>query len=101
MPWRMLFPSLNERHLVDLFEGCHAFAHFGKGGVPQKRHPFVARDAFDLRRRPAADDHLADMVGQIQQFGDSAAATEARPGALQTTNTFDKLDLTPDIRVKT
>src|SRR6202795_4077235 len=97
----MLLPLLNERHLVDLFKSCDAVAHFGKGGVPQKRHPFVAGDALDLRGRPTADDHLADVVGQIQQLGNGAAATEARAGALQTADSFDELNLAPDSRVQT
>src|ERR1700704_4943258 len=97
----MLLPSVNERHLVDFFERCDALAHLGKGGVPQKRHSFFPRDALDLRSRPATDDHLADMIGQIQQFGNGAAATEARAGALQTADSFDKFDVAPNCRVKT
>src|SRR6267378_2029123 len=97
----MLLPSVNERHLVDFFERCDPLAYFGQGGVPQKRHSFVPRDALDLRSRPAADDHLAYMVGQIQQFGNGAAAMEARAGALQTAHSFDKIDVAPNIRIKT
>src|SRR5258708_28760194 len=96
----MLLPSLNEGHLVDLFERGQALANFGKGGVPQKRHPFIPRDTLDLRRRPAADDHLADMVGQVEQLGDGATPAEARAGALQTADALDKFDLAPDRRVK-
>src|SRR5712672_397467 len=96
----MLLPLLNEGHLVDLFERCQAVAHFGKGGIPQKSHPFVARDTFDFRRRPAADDHLTDVVGQVQQFGDRTAAAEARAGAFQAADSFDKLDLGPQIRIE-
>src|SRR6266436_2689615 len=97
----MLLPLVNERYLVDFLERRDPFAYFCQGGVPQKRHSFVPRDALDLRSRPPADNHLAYMVGQIQQFGNGAAAMEARAGALQTADSFDKFDLAPNLRVKT
>src|SRR5260370_39462712 len=97
----MLLPSLNESHLVDLFERGQALANFGQGGVSQKRHPFIPRDTLDLRRRPAADDHLADMVGQVQQLGDGATSAEARAGALQKSDALLQFDLAPDRPVKT
>src|SRR5258706_5547025 len=96
----MLLPLLNEGHLVDLFERCQAVAHFGKSGIPQESHPFVAGDAFDFRRRPTADDHLTDVVGQVQQFGDRTAATEARTGAFQAADSLDKLNLGPEVRIE-
>src|SRR5258708_4688929 len=96
----MLLPLLNEGHLVDLFERCQAVARFGKSGIRQESHAFVADDAFDFRGRPAADDHLTDVVGQVQQFGDRTAATEARTGAFQAADTLDKLNLGPEVRIE-
>src|ERR1700720_861941 len=96
----MLFPLLNEGHLVDLFERCQALAHFAKCGVPQESHPFVARDALDFRSWAAADDHLTDLVGQVQQLGDCTAAAEARAGAFQAADSLDKLNLGPEIRIE-
>src|ERR1700676_5786205 len=96
----MLLPLLNESHLVDLFERCQTIAHFGEGGIPQESHPFVARDTLNFRRRPTADYHLTDMVGQVQQLGDCAAATETRAGAFQASHSFDKLNAAPDSRIK-
>src|ERR1700736_5194238 len=96
----MLLPSLNERHLVDFFESRKALAHFGKRGVPQKRHPFIARHPFNFRSWSAADDHLAYVVGQIQQFRNSAAPTETCAGAFQAADAFDEFDLAPNVRIK-
>src|SRR5258708_34865803 len=97
----MLLPSLNECHLVDLFEGRRAFANFGQRGISQKRHPFLTRNPLDLRCRPAANDHLTDVVGQSEEFRNGAAATEAGARALQTSDSFYKQDLAPHIRIMT
>src|ERR1700739_88026 len=101
MPCRMLSPLLNERHLVDFFEGCYAIANFRQCGVSQERHALIARGTLDLGRRAAADNHLADTVGQVKQLGNCTAAPESGSGTLDTSRPLDELHLTPLDRIET
>ena len=44
--------------------------------------PSSSRRLLDLRGRPALEDHLADVIGQVEQLADRHAALEAGAAAL-------------------
>src|SRR5579864_3066632 len=97
----MLSPLLNESHLVDFLERRDALAHFLQRGVPQERHAFLAGGPLDFRSGAAVDDHLANMVGQIQELGNGAASAKSRAGTFQAARALDKLHRTPFRRIET
>src|SRR5690349_14698916 len=91
----MLSLLLNEGHLIDFLERRDALAHFRQRGVAQKRHAFLASGTFDLGGGTPVDDHFANVVGQIQEFGNGAAAAESRAGAFQASGALDELHGSP------
>src|SRR5579864_265190 len=91
----MLSPLLNEGHLVDFLERRDALAHLLERGVPQKRHAFLAGGPLDFRRGAPVDDHLANMIRQIQKFGNGAASAKSRAGTFQAASALDELHRSP------
>src|SRR5580704_9383317 len=74
---------LNEGHLVDFAQRGEASAHFAQRRIAQELHAGIARGALDFGSGPAIDDHFANVVGEIEKFGDRRAATIAAAGAFQ------------------
>src|ERR1700682_6225501 len=93
--WGKKPSSFDERYLVDLLQRGHSAAGFIERRFSQERHPFIARDAFDLRRGPLVQNHLADMLAQIQQLMDGRAASEAGAAAFKATGTFIEDHIAP------
>src|SRR5579864_7833336 len=75
--------SFDEGHLVDFFQGGDAVAHLLDSRFAQERHAFLTSGALDFRGRAFVKNHLADLVTQVQQFVDRAAAAESGAAALQ------------------
>src|SRR5580658_3533723 len=86
---------LNERHLVDFAQGGQSRADFAQGRIAQEQHAGVPRGALDFRSGTAVDDHLANVIGKIEKFGDGGAAAVAAAGALETAGAFGKLESAP------
>src|SRR5688500_18698031 len=82
--------SFYERHLVDLSQRGHATQHLLDRGLTQEPHAFVASRFLDLGRRPARQDQLADVVGEVEQFADRDPALESGAAALHAPGAFEE-----------
>src|SRR5665213_132473 len=97
IPCRML-SLLNKSHLVDFFQCGNTLAHFGQRGVPQKHHALLASGALDLGGGTPADNHFANAVGQVQQFGNGATSAKSGSRTFQAAGAFDKFHRGPFLR---
>src|SRR5215469_441525 len=101
--WKKRFSSVcggaarlfKEGHLIDLAHRGHAVANFFESRFTQERHAFFPRHALDFRSRAAADDHFANAVREIENFGNGRAPAIAAAGALQAPRTFVENNLAP------
>ena len=56
--------------------------------LAQEAHALLARRALDLGDRPLVENHLADVIGQVEQLADRHAALEAGAAALDAAGAF-------------
>src|SRR5205814_5591008 len=82
--------SFDERDLVDLAQRRDALQHLLHRGLAQESHAFIARGLLDFRGRAPREDHLADVVAQIEQLADRPAAAVTRPAALHASGAFEE-----------
>src|SRR6266849_7459157 len=68
MEFRNGISSFNEGDLVDLLERGDSRLRLGERRFAQERHAFFPRQAANLRARPLAENHLADVLGKVQQL---------------------------------
>src|SRR6266849_1027844 len=90
MPSRYAEALLNERHLIDFAQRCGAHFHLGQAAVAKRNHTLLDGRALDFGCRAAVHNHLADMVGQVQEFADGSAAVIAGAGAFEAACAFGK-----------
>src|ERR1700756_1171468 len=101
MPWRNVALLLNEGHLVDLLDAGNSLANLGQTAFAKRDHSFFAGDAFDFGCRPAIDNHLADAIGEIEQFADCRTPMIAGAGTLEASDAFGDRHAGPDGRIET
>src|SRR5262245_50569176 len=82
--------SFDERHLVDLFESGDAGHHLLDGGLAEEPHPFLPRRLLDFRRRTFLENHLTDVIAQIEQLADRGPPLVAGAAALDAAEPFVK-----------
>src|ERR1700677_2726004 len=92
--------SLNERHLIDLFQRRDPGPGLVERALAQERHPFIACGAADLRRRALVENQFADLLAQIQQLMNRAAPAESGPAAFKTSGAFIKSHVPPGVRAQ-
>src|SRR5271156_1623440 len=95
-----LVELVKERHLVDFAECGGAATDFGEAGIAQERHAFFLCDALDFGSGATIDDHFANVVGEIEQLGDSGAAAIAAAGTFQAAGAFEKWNFGPFGRIE-
>src|ERR1700733_4121104 len=83
------------RHLIDFAECGGAAADFCQAGIAQEGHALFLRDALDFRSRTAIDNHLANVIGEIEQFGDGGAPAIAAAGTFQAARPFVEWNFGP------
>src|SRR5436309_6864032 len=81
---RLAFLSFNKCDFIDLFQRAGSELHLGQRRLAQKSHPLFARRAPDLGRRPLVQNHLANVLGKIQQLMNRRPAAETGTAALET-----------------
>ena len=64
----------------------------------RKGHARFLRGALDFRSGPAIDDHFANMIRQVQQFGDCGASVIARARTFQASRAIGERNLRPERR---
>src|SRR5262249_15031489 len=67
----------------------------------QRNHAFFASHALDFRSGAAIDNHLADAIGQVEEFANSGAAVETSAGAFETAGAFHESHAGPGCDVQT
>src|SRR5208282_5107944 len=87
--------GLDKGDLVDLFQSGDSAAYLVQRRFAQEAHALVAGSFSYLRGRPPLQNHLADAVGQIQQFMNCRPAPESRARALDAALAFVQRDLRP------
>src|SRR5216683_5825947 len=100
MPCRYAEALLNESYLINFLHAGDTRANFGQTALPQSDHALFPRDALDLRSRPAIHNHLADAVGQVQQFANRRSAMIPSARAFQAAGALGKRDVSPDRRIE-
>src|SRR6266436_4250951 len=93
--------GLDKGDLVDFLQSGESAAHFVQRRFAQEPHAVFAGGAPDLRRRLSIQNHLADPVGQIQEFMNCRPAPESRPRALDAALPLVQRNLRPLLRVQT
>src|SRR5207342_1536667 len=71
--------SFDERDLVDFAQRRHSIQHAADGALPQERHALLAGGALDFGGGATVEDHVTNLIGQIQQLAYGRAPLE--PGA--------------------
>src|SRR5215813_289029 len=77
---RSLPHRLNERNLIDLFQGRHTQPNLVQRGLAQEPHPFFTGGSADFRSRLLGQNHFADAVAQIQKLVNGGSPAEAGSG---------------------
>src|SRR5260370_18111278 len=90
---------LDERDLVDLLQSCHSTAGFLQRGFTQERHTFLTRRALDFRSGPLVQNHLADLLAQIQKLMNRSSAAEAGATPFKPPRPLIKGDVAPPFRI--
>src|ERR1700679_457510 len=91
---------LDKRYLVDLFQCRQPAPYAVNRRFTQKRHSFFLRQLPDLAARLLFQNHLADWIGQIQQFVDSCPSPVTCAAAFDASGAFTKIELAPFLKVK-
>src|ERR1700679_952760 len=86
---------LNEGYLVDLPQGSDPGPHPLQRGVAQEGHAPVAGFLADLRAGALFEEHLADLVVELEQLVDGRTAAIAGAAALDATRTLLEDDVAP------
>src|ERR1700693_37977 len=68
---------LNECHLVDFPQRGQSGADFGDAAIAQEGHALVLGAALDFAGGPAVDNHLPNMIGEVEQLVDGGASAVA------------------------
>src|SRR6202044_445759 len=68
---------------------------FCQAGIAQEGHALFFRDALDFRCRAAIDNHLANVIGEIEQLGDGGASAIAAAGTFQAARAFVERNFGP------
>src|SRR5689334_12282605 len=82
--------TFDKRDLVDLLQRRDAILHPVNRRFAQERHAFLAREPFNLRSRAPGQNHLADLLAQIEQFVDRGSPAEPCAAALEAAGAFVK-----------
>src|SRR5580658_3704354 len=94
-PCAGLTSCFNEGYLVDLAEGGDAGADALKGGVAQEVHPLLAGLFADFGAGALLEEHLADLVVELQELMDGGAAAVAGAGALDAAGALPEAEAAP------
>src|SRR5580704_12345837 len=67
-PSATLASRLNKRNLINLSQRRNPIAHTLQRRIPQKRHPLISRLLPNLAPRLLRQQHLANLIIELQQF---------------------------------
>src|SRR5712691_7267863 len=76
----------DESHAIDFMQGRNAGKNFFQSRLAQTGQAFSLRSATHFRAGATLDDHLANVVAEIEQLVDGRAAAIARVIAAVATN---------------
>src|SRR6202789_2952235 len=95
-----LSSRLNKRNLIDLFQRSNPISHSIQGRITQKRHPLISSLLPNLAPRLLRQQHLANLVIQLQQLMNRRTPAISRSAALNTPSPFAKIERTPLGRIQ-
>ncbi len=99
-PGEFLPGCFDEGDLVDLLQRGDAGFDFGQRRFPEEMHTVFACRLANLRARPLFENHLANAVGQLQQFVNRGSSPEAGAGTLDAAFAFVEHDAFIGVRRK-
>src|SRR5215467_1763727 len=101
MPWRYAADSVNKSHLIDFAKRGGSDSHLGQPALPQSDHTFLARHALNFRGGAAINDHLANVVGKVEQLANRRSSMIPSAGTLQTSGALADLRRVQVLRFET
>src|ERR1017187_983646 len=90
-----LSSRLDKRNLVDLFQRRNSLPHTLDRRIPKEAHPLLLRLLANLAARLLRQQHLANLVVQLQQFVDRRPAAKTRARALHASWPFAEVEAAP------